>query len=84
VLKRHLGPGEHREAVGGWESVLSFDFWHRLARAAKLRGERRRIAGERMAGEACFDFRVLRGKLVEQCGQLVLRLRAQPLRARAR
>ena len=31
LLKRHLGPGEHREIVAGWESALSFDFWHRLA-----------------------------------------------------
>jgi len=36
VLKQHLGPGEHREAVAGWESALSFDFWHRLARGHRL------------------------------------------------
>jgi AcrR family transcriptional regulator len=36
VLKRHLGPGDHREAVAAWESALSFDFWHRLARAHRL------------------------------------------------
>lgn len=36
VLKRHLGPGEHREVVAGWESVLSFDFWYRLARGHRL------------------------------------------------
>jgi len=30
VLRRHLGPGSHRDAVAGWEAVLSFDFWHRL------------------------------------------------------
>jgi AcrR family transcriptional regulator len=36
VLKRHLGPGEHREVVAAWESMLSFDFWHRLARAHRL------------------------------------------------
>ena len=36
VLRRHLGAGEHREAVAGWESVLSFDSWHRLARAHGL------------------------------------------------
>ncbi len=36
VLKRHLGPGEHREAVAGWESALSFDFWHRLSRGHRL------------------------------------------------
>jgi hypothetical protein len=28
VLKQHLGPGDHREKVAGWESVLSFDFWY--------------------------------------------------------
>jgi len=33
VLRRHLGPGEHRVAIAGWESVLSFDFWHRLVRS---------------------------------------------------
>ena len=36
VVKRHLGPGEHREIVAGWESALSFDFWHRLARGHRL------------------------------------------------
>ena len=36
VLKRHLGPGEHRETVAGWESVLSFDFWYRLTRGHRL------------------------------------------------
>ncbi|HTP97849.1 MAG TPA: helix-turn-helix domain-containing protein [Casimicrobiaceae bacterium] len=36
VLRRHLGPGEHREAVAAWESLLSFDFWHRLAREHRL------------------------------------------------
>ena len=36
VLKQHLGPGDHREAVAGWESVLSFDFWHRLTRGHRL------------------------------------------------
>jgi len=36
VLQRHLGPGNHREAVAGWESTLSFDFWHRLARGHRL------------------------------------------------
>lgn len=36
VLKRHLGPGEHRAAVAAWESALSFDFWHRLARQHRL------------------------------------------------
>lgn len=32
LLKRHLGPGARREMVAGWESVLSFDLWHRLVR----------------------------------------------------
>jgi len=36
ALERHLGPGEHREVVAGWESTLSFDFWHRLARGHRL------------------------------------------------
>ena len=36
VLKQHLGPGDHREIVAGWESVLSFDFWHRAARGHGL------------------------------------------------
>ena len=36
LLERHLGPGEHREAVAGWEATLSFDFWHRLARGHRL------------------------------------------------
>ena len=36
VLRRHLGPGDHREAVAGWESTLSFDYWHRLARGHGL------------------------------------------------
>ena len=36
VLRRHVGPGDHREAVAGWESTLSFDFWHRLARGHRL------------------------------------------------
>jgi len=36
VLKRHLGPGEHREMVAGWESALSFDFWYRLTRGHRL------------------------------------------------
>lgn len=36
VLKRHLGPGEYREAVAAWESALAFDFWHRLAREHRL------------------------------------------------
>jgi len=36
VVAGHLGPGAHREAVAGWESALSFDFWHRLARGHEL------------------------------------------------
>jgi AcrR family transcriptional regulator len=36
VLKRHLGPGEHRDVVAVWESSLSFDFWHRLAAGHEL------------------------------------------------
>jgi AcrR family transcriptional regulator len=32
LLKRHLGPGARREIIAGWESVLSFDLWHRLVR----------------------------------------------------
>jgi len=36
VLRRHLGPGDHREATAAWESVLSFDFWHRLVRTHGL------------------------------------------------
>src|SRR6185295_5084138 len=36
VLKQHLGPGDHREKVAGWESVLSFDFWYRLMRGHRL------------------------------------------------
>jgi AcrR family transcriptional regulator len=44
VLKRHLGPGEHREAIAGWESALSFDSWHRLVRGHGLS----RIAARRV------------------------------------
>lgn len=36
LLAHHLGPGERREMVAGWESVLSFDFWHRLVRGHQL------------------------------------------------
>ena len=44
VLRRHLGPGARRELVAAWESVLSFDFWHRLARGPGLpRAAARRI-----------------------------------------
>jgi AcrR family transcriptional regulator len=36
ILERHLGPGDHREIVAGWETALSFDHWHRLARGHGL------------------------------------------------
>ena len=36
ILRRHLGPGDHREVVAGWEAALSFDHWHRLARGHRL------------------------------------------------
>jgi AcrR family transcriptional regulator len=36
VLRRHCGPGNHREAVAAWETALSFDAWHRLARGHRL------------------------------------------------
>ena len=36
IIKQHLGPGEHREVVAGWESALSFDCWHRLTRGHRL------------------------------------------------
>ena len=42
VLRRHLGPGDHREAVAAWESTLSFDFWHRLTRGHGLSRSRAR------------------------------------------
>ena len=32
VLRQHCGPGAHRESVAAWETALSFDAWHRLAR----------------------------------------------------
>jgi len=32
LLRKHLGAGDHREAVATCESVLSFDFWYRLVR----------------------------------------------------
>lgn len=44
VLRRHLGPGARRELVAGWESLLSFDLWHRLVRGHALsRNATRRI-----------------------------------------
>ena len=36
LLALHAGDGDHREAAAVWESLLSFDFWHRLAREHKL------------------------------------------------
>ena len=36
VLRQHCGPGAHREAVAAWETALSFDAWHRLARGHRL------------------------------------------------
>jgi len=32
LLAQHLGKGVRREMVAGWESILSFDLWHRLVR----------------------------------------------------
>jgi AcrR family transcriptional regulator len=36
VLRQHCGPGAHRESVAAWETALSFDAWHRLARGHRL------------------------------------------------
>lgn len=36
LFARHLGKGDHRELVAACETVLSFDFWHRLARGHGL------------------------------------------------
>jgi AcrR family transcriptional regulator len=36
LLARYLGKGVRREMVAGWESVLSFDLWHRLVRSHGL------------------------------------------------
>jgi AcrR family transcriptional regulator len=37
LLERHVGKaGKRRDAIAGWESLLSFDFWHRLARGHGL------------------------------------------------
>lgn len=33
LLAQYLGTGVCREMVAGWESVLSFDMWHRLVRS---------------------------------------------------
>lgn len=30
LLERHLGAGDHREAAAAWETLLSFDPWHRM------------------------------------------------------
>ncbi|MFO1305029.1 MAG: TetR/AcrR family transcriptional regulator [Burkholderiales bacterium] len=45
VLRKHLGPGSHREAAAAWDTALSFDAWHRLARGHALtrRATRRTI-----------------------------------------
>jgi hypothetical protein len=44
LLRRHLGRGEHRDRVAAWESVLSFDLWHRLVRGHRLsRAAARRV-----------------------------------------
>ncbi len=36
LLARHGVRGRHRELVAAWESILSFDFWHRLVREHQL------------------------------------------------
>jgi AcrR family transcriptional regulator len=36
VLRQHCGPGGHRAAVAAWETALSFDAWHRMARGHRL------------------------------------------------
>jgi AcrR family transcriptional regulator len=36
LLAQHLGKKVRREMVAGWESVLSFDLWHRLVRSHGL------------------------------------------------
>lgn len=36
ILARHGARGGHRESVAAWESILSFDFWHRLVREHQL------------------------------------------------
>lgn len=44
VLERHLGSGSRPELEAAWESLLSFDFWHRLVRAHGLsRAAARRV-----------------------------------------
>lgn len=32
LLERHLGAGDHREVAAAWETLLSFDPWHRMVR----------------------------------------------------
>jgi len=36
VLRKHCGPGAHRESIAAWETALSFDAWHRMARGHRL------------------------------------------------
>ncbi|MFA9419208.1 MAG: TetR/AcrR family transcriptional regulator [Gammaproteobacteria bacterium] len=36
LLEHHLGPGKRREMIAGCESLISFDFWHRLVRGHGL------------------------------------------------
>jgi hypothetical protein len=36
LLALHLGKGVRREMIAGWESILSFDLWHRLVRSHGL------------------------------------------------
>ena len=36
LLAAHLGAGDHRETAAVWETLLSFDTWHRLSREHKL------------------------------------------------
>ncbi len=36
LLAQHLSKGVRREMIAGWESVLSFDLWHRLVRSHGL------------------------------------------------
>ena len=36
LLAHHLGKRVRREMIAGWESVLSFDLWHRLVRSHGL------------------------------------------------
>ena len=36
VVRQYRGAGAHRETVAAWETALSFDTWHRLARGHRL------------------------------------------------